>query len=526
MTFDLLIKGGTIFDGAGKPRFPGDIGISDGRIKAVGSPELAGAKATAVISAAGKFVTPGFVDLTSHADQNWALFSNPGSDYLLTQGVTTILVGNCGSSLAPLASPEAGESIRKWTSLPGLNVNWATVAEFLGELSRHPLGVNVGTLVGHGTLRRGILRGEARRMNREELAQCLELLTRSIKEGAFGMSSGLIYSHEAPAGPDELAALARALVGAGAVYKPHLRHEGANLVPAMSELLQLTRETRVTTIVSHLKAIGRKTWPYFRNVIEMIERENESGRTLLFDISPYQRTGSFLYLLLPRWSREGGFLPMLGLIRTPESRARILADLTGQTIRPERYIVASSRAPGANGKTIAEIAETSGVSPEEAILDLLSSSNGRVTVFGRTLSYKNLTLALAHPLAMVASDGSGVSREVGQSGALVHPRSTGTFPHFLHFFVRERELMHWEEGIRKITSRPAEAVGFEKRGRIEEGWHADIAVFDPEVVRDRSTYQNPYVHAVGFDAVIVNGKLAVENGRPIGVAAGQVLKKT
>lgn len=526
MTYDLLIKDGTIIDGSGKPRFKGDIGVSDGKIKGIGAPALAGAAAKKTISAFDKFVTPGFVDITSHADKNWSLFHNPGQDYLLTQGITTILVGNCGSSLAPLPSHEAVDSLKKWSQGGESNINWLTIGELLAELSRHKLGVNVGTLIGHGTIRRGILKGQSRPLNNEELAELAELIKKGIDEGAFGLSTGLIYSHEADATVTELVMMAGAVSSRGGIYKTHLRHEGASLVPAVNEAVQIGREARVPIVISHLKAIGRKSWPLFKKGLEILERAASDGVSFHFDSSPYLRTGSFLYLLLPAWAREGGFDAMLKRINNSASRRDIVDELKKQTLHYERYIVATSSVPGTNSKTLAEIAQSAGASPEDAVLELLLANRGRVTVFGKTLSSRNLLLGLKHPRGIVASDGSGVSSEIAKTGKLVHPRSTGTFPHFLHRFVKEKELVSWEEGIRKMTALAAEAAGFKDRGRIAEKYAADIAIFDPEKFRDHSTYHNPYVHSTGIEAVVVNGQVAIENSTLTGAAAGQALKKT
>ncbi len=526
MTFDLLIKDGTILDGSGKPRFRGDVGIAGGIIKAIGNPALEGAAAAKTISAAGKFVSPGFVDITSHSDANGSLFLNPQQDYLLTQGVTTILTGNCGSSLAPLASREAAASLRKWSGGTEININWLSTAAYLTELARHPLGLNVGTLMGHGTIRRGITKGESRPLTLEELSEFSSLISRGLQEGAFGLSAGLIYSHEAAATSEELAAFGKALAHGGGILKAHLRNEGANLIPAVNEMVQVGRESKAPVIISHFKAIGRKAWPLFGRALKMMEHAGESGASVHFDISPYQRTGSFLYLLLPAWAREGGFIALSKRIRDPANRTAIVEELKKQTLHYERYIIASAATPNANGRTLAEMAQRTGVSAEEMVLDLLSASEGRVTIFGNTLSFRNILTGIAHPQGVIASDGNGVLKEMNQSNTLVHPRSTGCFPHFLHKFVREKETVSWEEGIRKITSFPAELAGFKGRGRIAPKFAADVAVFDPEQIRDRSTYQNPYVHSTGIEAVVVNGKLAIENGKLTGAARGAVLKKS
>ncbi|MDP3727447.1 MAG: amidohydrolase family protein, partial [bacterium] len=407
-----------------------------------------------------------------------------------------------------------------------ININWLTMGDYLAELSKHPLGVNVGTLMGHGTIRRGILKGTSRPLSIEETSQFISLIAAGMREGAFGLSAGLVYGHEAAATPEEFAAFAKAITRGEGVLKAHLRNEGGNLIPALNEIIQAGRESKAHIIVSHFKAIGRKSWPLFRRALEMMEHASEGGTSIHFDISPYQRTGSFLYLLLPPWAREGGFPMLLKRIQDTANRAALIEELKRQTLHYERYIIASAATPNANGLTITEVAAHSGIRPEETVLDLLSASEGRVTIFGKTLSFKNILAGVAHPLGAIASDGSGISLDLARSGMLVHPRSTGTFPHFLHKFVKEKETVSWEEGIRKITSFPAELVGFRGRGRITPKYHADVVVFDPEKIRDRSTYQNPYVHSAGIEAVIVNGKVVIENGQLTGTANGQVLKKS
>lgn len=526
MAYDILVKDGTIFDGTGKARFQGDIGIEQGVIRDIGAPNLPGADGKKVISALGKYVAPGFIDITSHADKNWSLFLNPMQDILLTQGVTTVLIGNCGTSLAPLASPEAAESLRAWTQGIQTNTNWLTVGEFLAELSRHPLGVNVGTLIGYGTVRRGILRDQARAMNVEETQQAVGLITRGITEGAFGLSTGLAYEFESPSSMAELATALRAVAEAGAIHKAHLRSEGGGLLGAMNEMVQIGRESGVPTVISHVKAVGRKSWPSFQKALDMLSHANQEREQFSFDMSPYARTGSSLHLLLPSWAVGQGIPDIMKRIETADGRKTIIEGLQQQTLHYDRYIVASAGSPNTNGHTIAEIAERTGRSPEETVIELLAANHGRVTIFGKTLSPKNILAGMAHPLAIIASDGMGVSAELGRTGRLVHPRSTGTFPHFLHRFVNEKQVMAWEEGIRKITALPAHAVGLRNRGQIQRKYHADLVVFDPERIRDRGTYQNPYVHSVGIEAVVVNGKLAIAESELTGEAAGAVLKKS
>jgi len=525
MVYDILITDGMVIDGTGNQRFLADIGIKDGLIHEIGVPKLAGADAKVNVSAFGKFVVPGFVDITSHADQNWSLFLNPSQDYLLAQGVTSILVGNCGTSLAPLISEESIASLKKWDQTGGSNINWVSTKEFLDELGRHPLGVNVGTLVGHGTIRRGVTHGATRPLTKEETAETTGVLARSLADGAFGLSTGLSFGHEGAASTDELVAIARVVAERGGIYKTHLRDEGADLIPAVNEAIHISREARTPVVISHAKAVGRKAWPSFGNALAMVERAAEAGHAIRFDISPYERTGSFLYVVLPAWAREGGFDAMIQRIKDPLTKPKIISELKNMTIWPERYIV-SGAAMLQGGHTLAEIARNTGLTTEEAILELLVLNHGKVFVFGKVISSKNVADGIRHPQSIIASNGSGVSQELERSGRIVHPRSTGTFPHFLHRFVRDEKILSWEAAIAKMTSAPADAVGFAGRGYLAPRHRADVAVFDPETIRDRSTYQTPFLHAAGMDTVIVNGVVALRDGRATGAVGGQVLRKS
>lgn len=524
MVYDILIKNATIIDGTGKAKFNADIGIQDGLIKDVGL--LGDKEAKRVIGATGRFVAPGFIDITSHSDSNGSLFQNPLQESSLTQGVTTIVVGNCGVSLAPLGSAEATKSFGKWQDISSANINWQSLGEFLDELARHRLGVNVATLVGHNTIRRGVIGDEVRPLLPDEILKMQYLIDKSLKEGAFGFSTSLSNSHEEVATTEEIIAIVRALGRSGGIYKTHLRNEGRDILSAVNEAIRVGRETGVPVAVSHLKTAGRRAWAAYPKAIKMIENARDDGIKIHFDVFPYARTGSFLYQLLPRWARAGGFKDMFQRFRDKDARQKILGYLKPETYHFEKIIIASADNPAVNGKSIKEIAEISGRAPEETMLDLILSSKGRATVFGRTLSAKNIPLGLKAKFAAVASDGGAVSKEFIKSGKLAHPRSFGTFPHFLHKYVRDKGLMPWEEGIRKITSLPADIIGIKGRGRIFPKYHADLVIFGPEVIRDQATYQNPHLPSKGVDWVIVNGHIAIENGKVTGVGAGSVLKRT
>ena len=524
MAYDILIRNGVIIDGSGEPRFEADIGIQGGIIKDIG--RLGGANAKETIGATGRFVAPGFIDITNHSDSNGSLFQAPLQEASLTQGVTTILVGNCGVSLAPLASPEAIKSLGKWQDISQNNINWVNFGELLDELSRHELGVNVASMVGHNTLRRGIIGNEIRPLTLDELAKLQYLIEQSIREGAFGFSTSLSNSHEQVASTDEIIAMVKAVGSGGGIYKTHLRNESRDLLASINEAIRIGRETKVPVVISHIKAIGRGSWRFFSQAVRMIENARKSdGITIHFDISPYARTGSFLYLMLPSWTREGGFAEMFKRFRDPEARQKILEYLKQETFHFDKITIASAENKNLNGKTLAKIAEETKQPAEEVMLDVILASQGRTTVFGRTLAFKNVLLGVKTPLSIIASDGNGVSQEFIKSGKLAHPRSCGAFTHFLHYFIADKGAITWEEGVQKITSLPAQTAGIKNRGLLKPKYHADVVIFDPVAVRDMATYQSPFVLSKGVEWVIVNGRVAVANGKVTGVGAGQVLKR-
>src|SRR3989338_3169490 len=523
--YDIVIKNGLVIDGTGLPPAVKDVGISGEMISEIGDaiPEKSG---HLVIDAKDKFVVPGFVDITSHSDTAWTLFDYPGQESLLTQGVTTIIGGNCGSSLAPLVHPNAIKSIQKWTDISKININWATTGEFLQEMSKKNLGVNFGTLIGHGTMRRGVIGEAIRPLNLEEIEKIKLLTEESMKAGAFGLSTGLGYSHEQPATADEVINFVRVVKEYGGVYKTHLRSEGREgLLAAINETIKIGRETEVPVLISHLKAIGRKEWQYVTAALDMIKNARNDGILITFDVFPYLRTGSHLYQLLPRWAREGGFVKIFERLKSPDSFAKIVIDMQRATLHYNRIIVASAKDVSAVGKSIAEIAKSANLSPEETIAELLIVNEGRVSIFNKNLSGRNLMKLVLYPESSIASDGAGYSTEHQKSGMLVHPRSFGTFVHFLRHFVKVLRKLTWEEAIQKVSSRPAQVIGLKNRGMIAKKYYADIVVLSPDSLADNSTYTNPYKYSSGIDWVIVNGKIAMKNGELTGIKAGKVLKK-
>lgn len=522
MAYDILIKGGTVIDGTGNQPRVADIGINGDIISGVG--DLGNASAEKIIDAYGKYVTPGFIDITNHSDTHLTLFKYPIQESMLMQGVTTIIGGNCGASLAPLGSREAIAAIRKWADPSQININWATVKEYLKTLDSFRLGVNFGTFAGYGTLRRGIIGDGVRELNANEREVLKQLLRQALLEGSFGLSLGLAYGHERIASTEEVIDAGKVVDEVGGVIKIHLRSEGLQVLSSVNEAIRIGRETGAPIQISHFKVIGRKAWPYLSKSLELIQTAKESGMKIDFDVYPYRTTGSLLYLLIPNWARHGGLNELFTKINDQEERKKIIEALRSHTLHYDRILVTSSKIKSAVGHTIAELAERGGISPEETVLELLRSSEGRTIVMGKTISSKNTKKAMADGNSIIASDGIGMNQDEQKSGDLTHPRSFGTFPRYLSKFASLLDIS-LPDAIKKITSRPADKLNIKKRGKLEAKYFADVVVFDPKLLGDRATYQNPYRYPAGIEWVVVNGKIAVEKGRISEVGAGKVLRR-
>lgn len=525
--YDILIKNGTVIDGTNKKGFKADVALKKDKIKKIG--HLEGIKAKTVIDAKAQYVSPGFIDIHNHSDSYWTLFTAPSLESMLQQGVTTIIGGNCGSSLAPLVKGHVIVSIQKWTDISGINVDWLSMDEFLDVLEKRKMGVNFGTLVGHSTLRRGIINEEFRKLKPREIKMMERILEDALAEGAFGLSTGLAYSHAKVASAEEIIKLAKIVEKENKIYTTHIRGEAEELIPAIKETLSMAKKSKVSTEISHLKAMGRKNWPNFPKALEMIERAEKKGLNINFDVYPYTTTGSVLYILLPDWAAEGGKWMLIKRLRDPNIKAKVIKEM--QETKPYEYNKVKVAISPADrtfiGRKMTEIARTEGISVEEAVINMLIASEGRVITFFETLNEDNVKLALKHPLAFIASDGSGYDVDYyRKKKELVHPRCFGTFPRVLGKYVREEKLMSWEQAIYKMTGGPAEKIGLKNRGVLKKGNFADITVFNPKTVIDRATFENPFQYPEGIECVIINGKIAVNKGKYTNEMAGKVLRKS
>jgi len=522
--YDVIIKNGTIIDGTGAPMFLGDVGIKEDQIAKIG--DLRNEKADEIIDAERKYVCPGFIDVNNHSDTYWQLFLNPDLESLVYQGVTTIVGGNCGSSLAPLTSSRNIESIQKWADLKKININWLKFKELSDFMKNKKFSVNFATLVGHGTMRRGILNDEVRNLTPKELNFMKKELIESLNSGALGISTGLIYTHARLSPIEELIDLARVVKKYGGVYATHMRGEKEDLLESCEEAVEIAKKSGVKLHISHLKAMGKINWSKMKEVLNIIDHAYENGIDVTFDVYPYTNTGSVLYTLLPAWVAEGGKKIMIHRLKDPAIRAKVKAEMKKSSFDYNKVEIAISPL----NKTLArrkilEIASSQEKSVEDTIIDILIASEGRVITSMEILSEENVKMAISHPLSIISTNGSGYNLEHQKSGELVHQRSFGTFIKVLSQYVIKEKILDFEEAVKKMTSLPARKFNLKKRGILKEKNFADIIVINKDKLESPSTKDNPYQYSKGIEYSLVGGRIILFQGEYKKIREGEMIRK-
>lgn len=520
--YDIIIKNGSIADGTGENKlYLADLGIKNGKITNIGS--LQHTRAGRIIDADGLVVSPGFIDVQNHSDSYGALFMNPALESMLHQGITTIFIGQCGSSLAPLLKGSLN-SIRKWTNIAGINVNWSSMGEFVRELRKKGLGTNMGSLVGHATLRRSLIGDEVRPLSPREEKQVESLYRRSLKEGAFGLSIGLEYSHDRVSEEQELIKLLEMTAEKNKVASFHLRDEKKGIISAINEIIFLTKSSGVRAKIAHFKARGEDNINFAQELLDPIERAHKDGIKIYFDIYPYTISTSVLYLLLPYWATEEGRDSLLEKLKNKNLQVEMLKEMKAQNYDYKNFRISSASIDiTLIGKSIEGLAKNQSRSPEEVIISLIKASEDQIIIFSDNLDDSVVELFLRHPYAMIATDGSGWQSADAAKRGLTHPRSFGTTARVLSYYVRERKIFTLEKAIAKMTGLPASFMGLSDRGLIKRGFAADIVVFDKDKVKDLANFEHPYRYPEGISFVLINGKIAIDRENYTGLLAGEVL---
>jgi len=531
--FTFLIKKAMIVDGSGKKAFRGSIRVEGERIVDVVEGTL-NAHADMVINATGLVASPGFIDMHSHSD--FELLVNPLAESKVRQGVTTEVIGNCGGSAAPL-NDLLKEDILKTMPLleeASLELTWSTMSEYMNLMQRKGLALNVAPLVGNSNIRVFSLGFENRSPTENELEEMKKILARVMEDGAFGMSTGLIYPPSCYADTDELVELAKVVAQFGGIYTTHIRGEGYTLVNAVKEAIEIGERASVPVEISHHKASGKTNWGKVKKTLLMMEEARERGVDVTCDVYPYTAGWTRLDALLPPTAYEGGVEKLIERLRNPETRGEIKEEMMRTSEEagpdllgaPEWDIIMISYCkghPDLEGKTIEDIAKEKGVDPFEFVFDLLIEEKASVSIVLFTMCEEDMRYVLSHRLSMVGSDSSALAPYGVLGKGKPHPRTYGTFPRILGRYVREEGILTLEKAIRKMTSLPAQKLDLKDRGLIREGMWADIVIMNPKRAIDQATYQEPHQYPKGIEYVLVNGKLVIEHGEHTKALPGRVL---
>jgi N-acyl-D-amino-acid deacylase len=516
---DLVVVDALVVDGSGADRFPGWVGIEGGRIEEVGRGTDA-PEAVRALDARGRIVAPGFVDVHNHSDL--VPFVEPWMDSAIRQGVTTVVVGNCGASPWPRAGAREAASMIG-VDAAELDVAWTGFGDYLDAVDATEPAANVAALVGHGAVREEVMEMDRRPPTPDELGLMRRLVARAVEEGALGLSTGLIYAPGMYAATEEVTALAEAVRPYGGIYVSHIRGEGEHLFAAVNEAIEIGRRARVPAHVSHLKCETEMAWGSADRLLGMFDGEDASA-----DQYPYTAWGSVLWSLLPEWAPVRG---LAATIADDATRARLVDVVENgeagwqssvKGVGWERIVIESTADERWNGVDVAAIAASMQVEPAEAMFRLLLDDPDTACI-GHAMNEDDVRAIIAHPDVMVASDASAMSPEGPLGRFPVHPRNYGTFPRVLGGYARDLGLLTVEAAVRKMTTLPAERFGLADRGRIAAGRYADLVVFDPESIADTARFGAPHAFPIGIEAVIVNGRVAWDGAR--GERAGRAVRR-
>ena len=528
MPYDILIRGGMLYDGSGAAGTPGDLAIEGGRIVALGA---VSGTAKKTIDAAGLAVTPGFIDIKTHSD--FTLPINPKAESKVRQGVTTEIIGHCGFSVAPALPGKVG-MLKEYLSpsAPWLPFTEMTFPQYLDTFP--PTSVNAGMLVGHNTLRLMAMGMENRAPTDAEMKTMVGLLVDGLNTGALGMSSGLFTTPGSYAKPDELIAFGHILKKHNAGYFTHLRDESNKVLDSVEEAIDVARQCGVHVEIVHFKCSGTDNWGKTAAALRMIADARKNGLDVDCDAYPYAAGSNPLKNLLPQWAHAGGVDAMLKRLKEKDTRDRLRADFERSGLNnwgriPNWDCVQISISPNMPqyaGRTIGQIAAERGHDPVDTLCDYIVDDKSATRVLVTSISEDDITEIVRDRTALVGSDGNCVATYGTVSQGMPHPRFYGTFPRIVDHYVREKGVIPLEAAIHKMTGATAKALKFKDRGWLREGYAADVAVFDPQDFRDRATYADPHQYPSGArTTVVVNGALVVENATHTGALTGRVLRR-
>ncbi len=528
---DIIIRGGTLYDGSGSAPVVSDIAIDDGIITVIGS--LDEARGRTEVDATGLAVSPGFINMLSWATESLIEDGRAMSDIL--QGVTLEVMGE-GNSMGPLSDAMKAEIIAQQGDIT-YEIEWTTLGEYLEYLVDRGVSLNVASFLGAATPRVYVLGNADRAPDAVELARMRELTRQAMEEGAMGVSSALIYAPGFYAKTDELIALSQVASEYNGMYISHLRSEGNALLEAFSEFLTITRTAGIRSEIYHLKAAGQANWSKMDQLIRRVEEARAEGLEMTADMYTYTAGATGLDAAMPPWVQEGGLDDWIARLKDPAIRRQVITEMTTPTTEWENLYLAAGSAENLllvgfrnddlkhlTGKTLAEVASERGTSPEETAIDLVIEDESRVGTVYFLMSEENVMKQIALPWVSFCSDAGAPATEGAFLQSNPHPRAYGNFSRLLGKYVREEGVIPLEEAIRKLTSLPAHNLRIRNRGRLSEGFFADVIIFDPAMISDHATFSDPHQYATGMVHVFVNGVQVLRDGEHTGETPGMVVR--
>ncbi|MGQ0737293.1 MAG: N-acyl-D-amino-acid deacylase family protein [Acidobacteriota bacterium] len=527
-TFDVLILDARVVDGTGAPWFHADVGVSGDRITAVG--RLQGAQATMRIDARGLVLAPGFIDLLGQSEFN--VLVDPRAASKITQGITTEITGE-GGSIAPVSDRMIAESAASYRYF-GVTHDWHTLREYFERLERTPATINLGTFVGSGGIRDYVIGKDNRPASAAELDQMRRLVAEAMEDGALGLSSSLQYVPNRFATTDELVELAKVAAAHGGIYVTHQRSEGNNLFESLDEVFAIAERANIPAEIWHLKAAYKANWGKMAEALQRIESARARGLRVSANVYPYNRASNGLDACLPIWAREGGTAALITRLKNPAERERIRRDMDDPHAPYENQWYGSGGPSGVmlssvldpalrkyEGMTLDQIGKAMGKDPRDAAMDLVVADRGEASCILAIMAEDDVRTAIRHPLVSFDTDSAARAEDGKLAESKSHPRAWGTMTRVLGRYVRQERLLTLEEAVRKMTSQAAIRVGITDRGLVRPGLVADLVIFDPETVEDKSTFEDPNHYSVGVSYVFVNGRAVVADGKITGERPGR-----
>jgi len=528
--YDVVIRGGMIYDGSGKAGFVGDVVIKGDKIAAVGKGEEVSGKTE--IDATGFAVAPGFINMLSHSEES--LIEDGRSQSEIRQGVTLEVFGEF--SMGPMTEQMKKEAVEAQGDIK-YRIEWTTLGQYLEYLEKRGISTNIASFVGIGTVRANVIGYSDRSPNAGELEKMRSLVVQAMEEGAMGVTCALIYTPDFFMRTEELIEMSKVAARFGGMYVSHMRSEGNKLLEAVNESIRIAREANLPVEIYHLKAAGKTNWSKMDQVITTINQARAAGLNITADMYTYPAGATGLDAAMPPWVQEGGFKEWKKRLQNPAVRARVSREMRMPTDTWENLYLAAGSTKNVlfigfkqdslkylTGKTLEEVAALRGKSPEETMMDLVIDDDSRVGTVYFLMSEENIKKQIAQPWVSFGSDAESIAPEGNFLKANPHPRAYGNFSRLLGKYVREEKVIALEEAIRRLTTLPAENLKIRDRGALRPGFCADVVVFDPATISDHATFEKPHQYSTGVKHVFVNGIQVLKDGEHTGAKPGRVVR--